>query len=337
MKASPARGSDRKDDAAGLSHSACLAAAEICPSVEQKLADPVPSPPHPLRKASGARPTPQRLRRFPAVDLKQLEFISLQNAAGWFNHEAPDEVRRQGRALARRQAVAEETQTNQQPPVPQHASHLTPALPEDGPAVLLSGAPPFRVVDVNELWLHAFGFAHEEVVGETIGVVQGSLTEIDAVSELMAACRLARPHSAVLTNYTKSGAAICNRLVVTPHFTPGSGSWPGCDFFLARSEITPIQSLPQCVDLTAAGAGAGAAAACPVAAHQHSRDKDTRVATTHALAAIDHALRGTPIKVSHVIGCGAFGVKILLTSTRDESYIPVQMYCSVRFLSVQVE
>lgn len=55
----------------------------------------------------------------------------------------------------------------------------------DGIPVLAIGTPPFPVVDVNEAWLRACGMQRDDVVGKTMKVIQGPLTEMDRVQRLM--------------------------------------------------------------------------------------------------------------------------------------------------------
>eukprot|EP01052_Picozoa_sp_SAG31_P021088 SAG31_NODE_1613_length_7743_cov_5.584903_1_plen_678_part_00 len=58
-------------------------------------------------------------------------------------------------------------------------------MPTDRPAVLFSNQPPFPVVDVNDMWLSVCGFERNEVVGKTMRIIQGPLTERGEVGRLM--------------------------------------------------------------------------------------------------------------------------------------------------------
>jgi 3,4-dihydroxy 2-butanone 4-phosphate synthase/GTP cyclohydrolase II len=61
----------------------------------------------------------------------------------------------------------------------------TVELPQDRPAVLYDNKPPFPVVAVNDLWLKTCGFQREEVLGKTMQLIQGPLTEGKEVGRLM--------------------------------------------------------------------------------------------------------------------------------------------------------
>ena len=49
-------------------------------------------------------------------------------------------------------------------------------LPKDRPAVLFSSKSPFPVLDVNDAWLSICGFTREEVIGQTMKIIQGPRT-----------------------------------------------------------------------------------------------------------------------------------------------------------------
>lgn len=51
--------------------------------------------------------------------------------------------------------------------------------------ILLAGTPPFPVVEVNESWLKVCGMKRQDVVGKTMKIIQGPLTEMDRVQRLM--------------------------------------------------------------------------------------------------------------------------------------------------------
>jgi hypothetical protein len=113
------------------------------------------------------------------------------------------------------------------------------SLPADEPAVLFSGYPPFPVTDVNDLWLQVCGFSREEVVGQTMRIIQGPETERDLVDGLMAHVRRRQPFSTVLTNYTKTRQPFRNELRVEP--VDARDGLRGTHF-LARSRISLLTS-----------------------------------------------------------------------------------------------
>ena len=107
-------------------------------------------------------------------------------------------------------------------------------LPTDEPAVLYSGYAPFAVTDVNDLWLRACGFSRDEVIGQTMRIIQGSGTEWDLIDSLMSNVRRRQPFSTALTNYTKTRQPFRHELRVVPLDTADGLNGP---HFLARSRI----------------------------------------------------------------------------------------------------
>lgn len=148
-------------------------------------------------------------------------------------------------------------------------------MPTDRPAVLFSNQPPFPVVDVNELWLKTCGFERSEVVGKTMRIIQGPLTERGEVGRLMDTIFLAslpegassiedlkkepwsppsasmwtkaqpadtdvrQPVAATLINYTKTREPMRNEIEVTP-----VGGSDGLDkpHLLAVSKFTQLSA-----------------------------------------------------------------------------------------------
>ena len=84
------------------------------------------------------------------------------------------------------------------------------------PAVLFSGSHPYPVMDVNAAWLVACGFVRGDVIGKTMNIIQGPLTERDRVDKLMQAIKDRQPYRVSLTNYTKQKAPFTNNLTVAP-------------------------------------------------------------------------------------------------------------------------
>ena len=134
-------------------------------------------------------------------------------------------------------------------------------LPQDRPAVLYSSTPPYAVVDVNELWLTTCGFQREEVIGKTMRIIQGPLTDGKEVDRMMDTIFLAsnpsaltvagesgddpaskyappsakmrdettesgkQPATATLINYTKDRTAFVNEVAVLPRYASSTASF----------------------------------------------------------------------------------------------------------------
>ena len=147
----------------------------------------------------------------------------------------------------------------------------TSSLPQDRPAVLYDNKPPFPVVEVNDLWLQSCGFEREEVIGKTMRLIQGPLTEGREVGRLMDTIYLAtmppadpdrspkwappsaamwtrggdegdgtprKSVSASLINYSKDRQAMRNDFEVVP---VGAGS----EKLLSVSKFTPLDPVVQ--------------------------------------------------------------------------------------------
>jgi hypothetical protein len=110
-------------------------------------------------------------------------------------------------------------------------------LPTDEPAVLYSGYAPFAVTDVNDLWLRACGFSRDEVIGQTMRIIQGPGTEWDLIDSLMSNVRRRQPFSTALTNYTKTRQPFRHELRVVPL---GDGDGLRGPHFLARCRIVSL-------------------------------------------------------------------------------------------------
>ena len=138
-------------------------------------------------------------------------------------------------------------------------------LPQDRPAVLYSNKAPFPVVDVNDMWLETCGFQRDEVIGKTMRIIQGPLTEGKEVERLMDTIFLAshpsqagtaddpsskytppsakmwnesevggkKPATVTLINYTKDRTAFRNEVEVLP-------SADGSDHLVAVSKMTAL-------------------------------------------------------------------------------------------------
>jgi len=96
---------------------------------------------------------------------------------------------------------------------------MSEALAPTGEAkVLTTTMAPFEIKHVNDEWVSLCGYTPEESIGKDLGILQGPLTDEDAVSNLISAIEKGDYENAVanLTNYSKNGDAFENDLTVTP-------------------------------------------------------------------------------------------------------------------------
>eukprot|EP01051_Picozoa_sp_SAG22_P001316 SAG22_NODE_50_length_24611_cov_74.139687_9_plen_667_part_00 len=169
-------------------------------------------------------------------------------------------------------------------------------LPTDRPAVLFENKPPFPVVDVNDLWLGVCGFERSEVVGKTMRIIQGPLTERGEVGRLLDTIFLAslpeggsaiedmkneqwsppsaslwtkaqeseeggarQPVAATLINYTKTREPMRNEIEVTP--VGGADDGEAKPHLLAVSTFTHLSSPSHTMPTTDDAAADSAASA----------------------------------------------------------------------------
>lgn len=104
----------------------------------------------------------------------------------------------------------------------------------DRPAVLVAGLAPYVIVDVNDEWLRACSYgSREQVVGQTLSIIQGPQTEPEVVAELMEGVTARVPIiEVVLTNYDARRRPFRNELTVEPVECGGE------PYFLATCTIT---------------------------------------------------------------------------------------------------
>lgn len=104
----------------------------------------------------------------------------------------------------------------------------------DRPAVLVAGMAPYVIVDVNDEWLRACSYgSREQVVGQTLSIIQGPQTEPEVLAELMEGVTARVPIiELVLTNYDAQRRPFRNELTVEPVECGGE------PYFLATCTIT---------------------------------------------------------------------------------------------------
>jgi len=81
---------------------------------------------------------------------------------------------------------------------------------------ITDAAPPYRLLSVSSGWQSLTGYHREEVLGRSMGFLQGPRTQRPAIAALMEAVLTETPVSVRLTNYTKAGLAFTHQLSVEP-------------------------------------------------------------------------------------------------------------------------
>lgn len=83
-------------------------------------------------------------------------------------------------------------------------------------SVLTTVEPPFEVIWASEEWLHFCGFREDEIIGQTLKLIQGAGTDQAAIDQLMDSVRRAEVFTATLLNYTKRGVPFYHKLTIEP-------------------------------------------------------------------------------------------------------------------------
>jgi len=99
-------------------------------------------------------------------------------------------------------------------------------------AVLTTVEPPFEVIWASEEWLHFCGFREDEIVGQTLKLIQGPGTERAAIDQLMESVNRTEVFTTTLFNYTKRGIPFYHKLTIEPLIDPQGNA----QLFKASSE-----------------------------------------------------------------------------------------------------
>jgi hypothetical protein len=96
----------------------------------------------------------------------------------------------------------------------------------------VDGVAPFLVVDANKKWLSTCRFEREDVIGQTLKILQGPRTEEEQLAVLMRGVQERSEVSVTLTNYDGRKKPFRNKLTVEPVEVDGR------PYFLATCVIT---------------------------------------------------------------------------------------------------
>jgi len=87
---------------------------------------------------------------------------------------------------------------------------------KDRAIVVTELEPPFRVVHVNVPWTKMCGFTNAELVGQTLGCIQGPSTNKDTLKLLKHVVGKHEVDRFALVNYHKSGRAYLVAIAIRP-------------------------------------------------------------------------------------------------------------------------
>lgn len=87
---------------------------------------------------------------------------------------------------------------------------------ESAARVITEAHHPFHIVHVNDAWESLCGYKSHEVVGKSLGILQGPATCPVTVKDFMGRVSAGEPAKAVVTNYTKTGTPFENQLDIKP-------------------------------------------------------------------------------------------------------------------------
>ena len=92
------------------------------------------------------------------------------------------------------------------------------AMSDDSPVavVITESVSPYRVTYVNQAWVNLCGYSRDDVIGCTLGCIQGRDTNTSKLQQLTSNLIKGIDCSVRLTNYKKSGEAFENNLCVVP-------------------------------------------------------------------------------------------------------------------------
>jgi PAS domain S-box-containing protein len=83
--------------------------------------------------------------------------------------------------------------------------------------VVTTATSPFRIVHVNQAWTKLCGFSQEQVLHQSLSVIQGPKSDVDQVKRMIAQVQSTRhEQETFVINYTSQGVEFMNHLRVGP-------------------------------------------------------------------------------------------------------------------------
>jgi len=89
-------------------------------------------------------------------------------------------------------------------------------LPSHQARVITESQPPYRITYVNDAWCSLCGFERDEVLGQTLSIIQGPATDREALKDVMTRLGEWKESASIVLNYRKDGSPFVNHLQVCP-------------------------------------------------------------------------------------------------------------------------
>eukprot|EP01025_Chloroclados_australasicus_P034845 TRINITY_DN3556_c0_g1_i1.p5 TRINITY_DN3556_c0_g1~~TRINITY_DN3556_c0_g1_i1.p5 ORF type:complete len:162 (+),score=9.85 TRINITY_DN3556_c0_g1_i1:375-860(+) len=86
----------------------------------------------------------------------------------------------------------------------------------DHACVITEAQYPYRICHVNQAWADMCGWKPEEVVGNTLAMIQGPSTSMDTKSEMHRVIKNKQEGVFILVNYKKDGSPFFNKIGLIP-------------------------------------------------------------------------------------------------------------------------
>jgi len=94
--------------------------------------------------------------------------------------------------------------------------------------VITEPSSPYRILYVNDTWSQVCGYSSDEVIGKSLSFIQGPLTDLAILNNMMEFVKSGTGVSSNLINYQKNGKAFHNRLRISHIYDQQSSAIISC-------------------------------------------------------------------------------------------------------------